>query len=31
MPDAHDDRLTADDGWKVAASLTNANVVQTEK
>jgi Neutral/alkaline non-lysosomal ceramidase, N-terminal len=31
MPDAHDDRLTSPDGWKAAAQLTNANVVQTEE
>lgn len=31
MPDAQDDRLTSPDGWKVAAGLTNANVVQTEQ
>jgi neutral ceramidase len=29
MPDAHDDRLTTPDGWKVAAQLLNANVAQT--
>jgi hypothetical protein len=31
MADAQDDRLTSPDGWKVAAGLTNANVVQTEQ
>ena len=30
MPDAHDDRLTAPDGWKVSAQLANANALQTE-
>jgi hypothetical protein len=31
MPDAHDDRLTAPDGWKVSAQMANANAVQTEE
>jgi hypothetical protein len=31
MPDAHDDRITAPDGWKISAQAPNANAAQTEE